>query len=311
MQQQISLSVPPFPPWAYMMGKGSSLKFPDMTDQYLNGYLQTRSSYRAYQRIYRQYFSTWVEHPTRHAISQWHKGLAGTPSHANKGLSFLKALYNWAMNDGLWTEANPAVGIRRHKTYSRERIMDYREIATLVAALPVLNQKYQAWFTCRLLVPCRIKELCQMRREDVDTYGKWTKRTTKNGRPHVIHIPRQSLALLQALPNEGPYFFMGQYGHPLSEDAVRKIWARWRKAMGLNNLWLLDYRRTLATYLYRVMKTDDLTAKAVLNHYDSRPVAIYTRLDYDFLASIIQGYADWIYTIAPPNPVASDTVRIL
>ncbi len=67
--------------------------------------------------------------------------------------------------------------------------------------------------------------------------------------------------------------------------------------LGLQNLRLLDYRRTLATYLYRVMKVDDLTAKAVLNHYDSRPVAIYTRLDHDFLAEIIQGYADWVYTV--------------
>jgi integrase len=198
------------------------------------------------------------------------------------------------MNDGTWTAANPALGIRRHKTYSRERVMDHRELAALLNGLPMLNQKYQAWFTCRLLVPCRIKELCQMRRDDVSPYGKWTKRTTKNGRPHTVHVPQQALERLQSLPDEGPYFFMGQYGHPLTEGAVRKIWTRWRAELGLQDLWLLDYRRTLATYLYRVMKVDDLTAKAILNHYDSRPVAIYTRLDYEYLATIIQGYADWI-----------------
>ncbi len=42
---------------------------------------------------------------------------------------------------------------------------------------------------------------------------------------------------------------------------------------------------------------DDLTIKALLNHYDGRPVAIYPRLDVEYLAKILQGYADWLWSL--------------
>jgi len=65
----------------------------------------------------------------------------------------------------------------------------------------------------------------------------------------------------------------------------------------------LNFRRTLASYLYTEIRADELTAKAVLNHYDGRPVAVYTRLNYDRLAEIIQAYADWVCKLAPHESV--------
>jgi len=271
-----------------------SIAFSELNHRYLYGFLSKKATHTNYVRIHSQFFADWTDHPTRPQIKQWHDQHAEHPTHANKALGYLRAMYNWAMNEGLWELANPAVGIKRHQTFSRERVMDLREVKLILGTLDFLNEKYHAWFKCRLLVPCRVTELCAMRRDAVDPYGKWTKTKTKKGRPHVIHIPTQALSLLQALPVEGDYFFMGHYGQPLSPCAVRKIWNRYRTDLKLNDLWLLDFRRTIATYLYRVLKVDDLTAKAVLNHYDSRPVAVYTRLDYDYLATIIQGYADWI-----------------
>lgn len=94
---------------------------------------------------------------------------------------------------------------------------------------------------------------------------------------------------------------MGHYGQPLSTDAPRKIWERFRVQIGLERIQLLDFRRTLSTYLYTEIKADDLTAKAVLNHYDGRPVAIYTRLNYDKLGEIIQAYADWLWRLGEPR----------
>jgi len=287
------------------------MTFQSLCAQYLHGPLQPKATYTNYVRIHAQFFQDWTEHPTRATIKAWHMGLQDHAAHANKALGFLKAMYNWAMNEGLWEQANPAAGIKRHPCYSRERVMDLREVKLILDTLDFLNEKYQAWFLCRLLVPCRIKELCEMRRDEVDTYGKWTKRRTKNGRVHTIHIPTQALARLFALPPTGDYFFMGQYGHALSEEAARKIWGRWRKDLGISNLWLLDFRRTLATFLYRVQKVDDLTAKAILGHYDSRPVAIYTRLDYDYLATTIQAYADWLLAMKADTPLYKEAPHAL
>jgi len=289
------------------------ITFADLNERYLQGHLKTRPSYRDYLSIYHRYFAAWTEHPTSFKVFQWHDAHRSIAPHANKGLSYLRALYRWAATQEglagqpLWSGVNPAIGIRRHPTYDRERVMDLRELRALLADLDRLNPKYQAFFYNRLLTPSRIKELCEMKRAHVDRFGKWTKPTTKNGRPHTIYIPRQAFQLLMALPVEGEYFFMGCYGRSLTPGAARKMWQRWRKDLGMNDVWLLDFRRTLATYLYRVLKCDDLTAKAVLNHYDGRPVAIYTRLDYDYLALVIQGYADWIDTLRTA-PIAQLTL---
>ena len=77
----------------------------------------------------------------------------------------------------------------------------------------------------------------------------------------------------------------------------------------MSDLWLLDFRRTLASYLYNEIKADDLTAKAVLNHYDSRPVAIYTRLNFEKISEIIQSYADWMWALKPAETHAEPVTQ--
>ena len=138
-----------------------------------------------------------------------------------------------------------------------------------------------------------------MRWDAIDATGKWLKRVTKNKRPQYVQIPIQALRYIRALPRSGEFVFPGHYGHSLREGSARKVWERLRIDLQMPDLWLLDFRRTLASYLYNEIKADDLTAKAVLNHYDSRPVAIYTRLNYDKLAEIIQAYADWMWALKP------------
>ena len=101
---------------------------------------------------------------------------------------------------------------------------------------------------------------------------------------------------------------MGVYGRPMQGESARKVWSKLRTDLKMHDVQLLDFRRTLATYLYSEIKADDLTAKAVLNHFDGRPVAVYTRLNYDKLALVIQAYADWIWQFMPtPEPDESLT----
>lgn len=284
-----------------------SLTFRMLSKAYI-AHLEGRHSHAEYIRIYQAFFENdhWGARPleeiTRFQIMRLNQDFVKIPSQGNKVVGFVKQVFQWGMDTinpdthrPYWEGNNPAWRITRHDCFSRERVMDHAEIRLLLQTIDFLPTKYQAFFLSRLLVPCRIKELCGMRREAVDSQGKWIKKITKNGRPHTIYVAHQARTLLNALPREGEFFFMGHYDRPLTGGAVRKMWARWRSELGIKDLWLLDFRRTLATYLYRVLKVDELTAKAVLNHYDGRPVAIYVRLDYDYLAMILQGYADWIF----------------
>ncbi len=300
------------------------ISFTQLNQRYLAEHLGSRESFHKYTRIYKQYFSTWENHPTRFQLFKFHQSITAK-HHANCAIGYIKAMYNWAMRTpaddhrAIWEAINPAYGIKRHTVYSRERVMDIRELKLLLGSIDMIidpmttnrhkkkyhseyldgvRKKYHAWFICRLLVPCRIKELCHMRWRDINEHGRWDKPPGKNGRNHTIHIARQALELILGLPRTCEYVFPGHYDKPISQAAIRKMWTRWRSDMGIKNLYVLDFRRTLATYLYDIMKdeVDELVAKAILNHYDSRPTAIYVKLNYDRLANIIQGYADWIDT---------------
>lgn len=286
----------------------------DLLRQYLE-YLGARSSRRTYENIYRRYFALpdWADRPanlvTRYDVLLLRQTLEAVPSQADKALSLIKQAYRWA-NDRIdpgtrrpiYEGENPAWRIAKHDYIARERVMTRAEIRALLHSIDFLTPKYQAFFVCRILVPCRITELCSMRRDAVDPTGKWFKRLTKNKRPQYVQVPRQAMNYLSALHVEGDYYFMGAYGRPLQGGSARKVWARLRAELEMPDLWLLDFRRTLASYLYNEIKADDLTAKAVLNHYDSRPVAIYTRLNYEKLAEIIQSYADWMWQFRVTDP---------
>ncbi len=293
------------------------MTFGELAQSYLSLALAGRPSHSEYCRIYKAHYSCpeWSLQPvtaiTRFQVMQKNQTLSTAPAHANKIIGFIKQVYAWAQDTinptthrPYFEGENPASRIHRHETFERERLMDHHEIRLLLQKIESQNEKYHAFYLCRLLVPCRILELCTMLRKAVNLDyrpgqpapgGKWIKDKTKNGRPHTIYIPHQAMSALSTLGAYGEYLFCGHYGRPLTTGAVRKMWGKWRKDLGIEDLQLLDFRRTLATYLYRVLKVDDLTAKAVLNHYDGRPVAIYVRLDYDYLADILQKYADWVW----------------
>lgn len=284
--------------------------------------LGTRSSAKRYLDIYQQYFKAWdareINTITRSELLYFRQRYQHTPEQCRKGLGLVRQMYNWARNTidhhtmrCFYEGQNPAEGISPPASIRRERLMDLSEIKSLLASLDLLSLKYQAFLMTRLLAAGRIKELCEMRRDcvNLDT-GKWFKAKTKTGLPQFMHIPMRALVYLRMLPVEGEYFFMGAYGRPLQPESARKIWARFRLHLNMPDVWLLDFRRTLASYLYMQQKADDLLVKAVLNHYDPRPVAIYTRLDFDYLKDVMERYAEWIWALrdglSPPLNVIRD-----
>lgn len=273
--------------------------------------LGARSSAKRYLDVYKQYFLPWdareINTITRTEVLYFKQQRQHTPAQCKKGLDIIRQMYNWARNTidpqmmrCIYEGQNPAEGITPPASLRRERLMDLSEIKALLASLDLLSLKYQAFLMTRLLAAGRIKELCEMRRDCVNLdSGKWFKAKTKTGLPQFMHIPTRALHYLRMLPVEGEYFFMGKYGHPLHPESARKVWGRFRLHINMPDVWLLDFRRTLASYLYMQQKADDLLVKAVLNHYDPRPVAIYTRLDFDYLKDVMERYAEWIWALRP------------
>lgn len=282
----------------------------------LEGYLdslEARPSAFRYRQVYRQYIKPrWgamqatelttkqllllkQQHP--HCREQMRKAIGLV----RQGYTWARTTINPATEDLYFDGPNPAIEIRIGRGQSRARLATLDELKLILRELPHLYPPHAAFFAVRLTAPSRIKELCEtgpshwIRWQDG---ALWTKPKTKNGLAHRVYVAPQAMQYLDALPWSGQYFFVGARGHHWCEDAPAKAWRELMRDLKIQDLQLLDLRRTLASYLYKMHKrseADELTIKALLNHYDPRPVAVYTRLAVEDLAPILEGYADWLW----------------
>lgn len=156
------------------------LTFGQLAELYLSQALAGRPSYYEYTRIYRVHFANpaWASQPlsgiTRFQIMELNQRCASTPAHGNKIVGFIKQVFAWGQDTinpkthrPYFEGENPAIRIHRHECNARERLLDYAEIRLLLDTIDFQSPKYQAFFLCRLLVPCRILELCTMPRSAV------------------------------------------------------------------------------------------------------------------------------------------------
>jgi integrase len=260
-------------------------------------YLSTKATYHDYCRIVDQYFLTWTEMPTTKQIRQWHTAVKATPHHANKGLKFLKAMFNAAIRDETYVGLNPAMGIKQHKTQSRERVLDHEELTRLLSFIPYIkHEKMRAMLTVLILTGCRLGEARHMERKLVSLKtGLWLQPHTKNDIPHTTYLPTQAREMLAMLPGDGPYFFEGQEKDTCwSEPGVEKLWKAIREALNLDDVRLHDFRRTFATELYKQTK-DEYLVKKCINHVNTSVTSIYVRISQQECAKAMQAQADWFY----------------
>jgi integrase len=247
----------------------------------INGFLhysEPKASWIVYRRLADQYFDAWPEHPSFNHIEDWHRSLADRPHQANKGLSMLKACYTWAIRRGLYPGPNPASGVKRHPTVSRERVMSTQEVALLLSCLDMLPKKLATLLLVLLTTGCRLSEARVMQRQHVDLVtGAWLQPLTKNGRPHTTYLPTQARAALVALDSPGEFLFPGVYEHCWSRAGVEKVWSQVRGSLGMPDVRLHDFRRTLATHLYRATH-DEYLVKRCINHVNRNVTAIYVRI---------------------------------
>ena len=289
----------------------------DTVGRLLEGYLESlesRPSALRYRQVYRQYVQPrWgtmqaTALTTKQLIlfKQEHEKVRR--EQVRKALGLVRQGYKWARTtvnplteEFYFDGPNPASEIVLKRALSRARLATIEELKLILGELPHLYPPHAAFFAIRLTAPSRIKELCETgpaQWQRLPQGAIWTKPKTKNGLSHRVYVAPQAMQYLDALPWSGQYFFTGAHGHHLTEGAIGKAWRQFMADLKIQDLQLLDVRRTLASYLYKMYKrseADDLTIKALLNHYDPRPVAIYTRLNVEDLVPILQGYADWLW----------------
>ncbi|ULA61740.1 MAG: hypothetical protein LZF60_360087 [Nitrospira sp.] len=259
-------------------------------------HLRDRPGRRNFEGIYRQFFKAWSQRPleslTRKEIKVWYLGLAQVPTHANKALTFLRALFNWATDYELIACTNPALRIRRFPSVQRERFLTLEELRRFIQGLLPLKPKIRAYLLLVLFTGARRSEARTIQWADIDEHTRlWKKLKQKNGVAQFVPLPVQVMDALQRLPRTSAWIFPGQKGGAWSDAYPWKVWSVIRRRCNLENVRLHDIRRTTASYL--AMQGENLpTIQSVLNHRSLAPTSIYARLNTKSVDRALQAQAD-------------------
>lgn len=264
----------------------------DLIELYIAEHVSNNRSAREISRLLRrEVIPTWgnrsVHEIGRREVSDLVCGVAarGAPSAANKLLKVSKTFFGWCVGRAI-LDASPAQGLSApSREISRDRLLTDTELAAIIVAGRQISGCYGAIVELLALTGQRREEVARMAWEELDLAKKmWTipASRTKNAKPHMVHLSKQSLAVLMGVPKLGAFVFSRSGTTPFQDFSRSKRELDDRAKV--QNWRLHDLRRTCVSGMARLGVAPHVADK-VLNHQSgtiSGVAAVYQR--HEFLA---------------------------
>lgn len=224
----------------------------------------------------------------------WKKRGLGGPGAANRTLALIGAMFGKAAALG-FTGPNPARGVKKFPSHSRERFLHADELPRFFKAVseePNGTMRDFVWLA--LFTGARRANVQAMRWDQLNLErGTWRIPQTKSGDPQTVHLPAPALEILKRRQAESesdeadsknPWVFpgRGRSGH-LEEPkgAWNRICERAGLGVGLKGgVVIHDLRRTLGSWQAATGANLPVIGKS-LGHKQQNTTAIYARLDLD------------------------------
>ncbi len=206
----------------------------------------------------------------------------GAPRAANRLLSTIRKLGNWAVDED-YLEENPAAGIKPPgEEVERDRVLSDDEIRALWKAWGTMSFPFGRAMQMLLTTGQRLSEVRNMRWTDIDL-GKelWTlpRELTKSDRSHEVPLSSLALQILETVPRfSGDYVFTTTSG----ERPVAGLSKAKRRADTLSGVigWRVhDLRRSTGTAMGH-MEISEKTISRVMNHKEGGVTQLYNRASY-------------------------------
>jgi integrase len=218
----------------------------------------------------------------------------GAPAAANKALKATKTFLRWCVGRAV-LDQSPAEGVPLpSKEVARDRVLNDNELARVILAARQIGGPYGGIVELLALTGQRREEVAGLQREELDLAQRvWMlpKSRTKNGKAHVVHLSKQSMAVLKHAHDRGPYVFSVLGTKPFQEFSRAK--RRLDELSGVTGWRLHDLRRTCVTGMAR-LGIEPHIADKILNHQAgtiSGVAAVYQR--HDFLAERRTAVEKW------------------
>jgi integrase len=233
----------------------------------------------------------------------------GAPVYANRVLSWLKVMAQFAVKQLRVIGASPFVGLDPPtKETARDRVLTDSELKAVWLASDSLDIRYSAFVKLLILSGQRRNEVSEIRWSELDLdAGIWTlpKERAKNDREHQIPLPDPAVSILRAVPKiAGSDYVLTLDGRgPIRGYSNIKTRIDAVMPSDVPPWTLHDLRRTFATGMAKRGVAIHVT-EALLNHRSgviSGIVAVYQKHDYaserrtamatwaNYVASLVSG----------------------
>lgn len=245
----------------------------------------TAKLYRLTARKLQTIFAEFApEQVTPAHVAQMRRGLAATPSMANRCVSTLRLVFNWALEEHL-VERNPVVGAKRIQEKARTRRITAGEYAAIHAKASARLRVVMELCYC---TGQRVGDVLSMRREQLRDDGVYVEQAKTGAQVLIAWNPRLKDATEAAKAAHGRvaslYVVKGRGAQPQAYAPIYRDWRRACEAAGVKGANIHDLRAMAGSDA----KREGLDARALLGHTTERQTATYLR-DRD--VSAVQGPA--------------------
>jgi integrase len=228
------------------------------------------------------------------------------PSTARSVFDTLRRMYQFAITQQI-VDFSPAVSIKPNAISPkkpRERNLSIEELGKLLRELSKpdnsLSEAQQIAIRMLLWSLGRKTEITEMPLSEFnDESGIWTlpEERTKNGRTHLVPLPRQAITALKRLKEIGcssDWAFPGKNSErPMGETTLNERLTRSNR-LGIEHWCIHDLRRTGSTMLHE-MGFPPLIIERALNHIQDGVGGIYNKAQWlDERATMLQQWADYL-----------------
>jgi integrase len=210
----------------------------------------------------------------------------GSPVTANRVLSLLKIVFNWAFERDL-IETSPVGRVKPLSTEkSRDIVLTDTEIATFWHGIAHagVGEAVQGALRFILVTGQRPGEVASAKLQDMDLArgaSRWTMPDTKGNRSHPVPLSSLALEIVfsQRKSEQQEYLFTTRNGKPLNGSTLPHAVKRISSLLEMN-FTPHDLRRTVGTKLAE-MGVSHYTISRILNHTEGGVTRIYNRYSYD------------------------------
>lgn len=234
------------------------------------------------------------------------------PVMANRVLSVVRALYNWALYEERGgVTANPAANIKPPggKEKPRTRVLSSTELRSFWHGLDAAKMTEQARLALRLqtVLLQRKGEILSAEWPEFDLVDRlWTipRKKAKNDEEHIVPLSGMALSILEevkAVSGKSRWLFPSPHKHKrdshITGNALSQAMLASLDVLKLANATPHDLRRTGASTLTS-MKVPRLVVDKILNHVDSGVSAVYDTYSYmDEKRDALERWADRLTVI--------------